>query len=72
MKDKASSLTAEDVGEFLKEIKMEDYVELFVSNGIDGETLFAFDATDLEDLGVCKKFQRTKIITKFSTFLETK
>ena len=68
--EKAGNLTAEGVGQFLKEIKLEKFVELFIENGIDGETLIAFDDKDLEDMGIEKKYERTKILKKFKNYLQ--
>ena len=68
----AKGLTAEDVGDFLRSIVLPQYVENFVSNGIDGETLLGLDDNDLKELGVEKGFQRKKILIKYKTFLENK
>lgn len=68
----AKGLTAEDVGDFLRSIGLPQYVETFVSNGIDGETLLSLDDNDLKELEVEKRFQRKKILIKYKTFLENK
>ena len=69
---KAKGLTVEDVGAFLQSIGLPQYVETFVSNGIDGETLLGLDDNDLKELEVEKGFQRKKILIKYQTFLENK
>lgn len=62
-------MTREEVGEFLKSILLEEYVELFVKNGIDGEILSGFDVEDLQELGVSKKFQCKMILRKFKSLI---
>ena len=50
---------------FLNRIKMEQYTEVFTSNGINGELLIALNDDDLEDQGINSYFHRFKIIFCF-------
>ena len=63
----ASRLTIDDVTEFLKEIKLGEYVGLFCDNDVDGELLIELTDEDLKGLGVKNSFHRRKIIRKFKT-----
>ena len=66
----ASTLTVDDISEFLKGIKLADLTELFHENDVDGSLLLQLADKDLEDLGVANGFSRRKIVTKFRAHLE--
>ena len=66
--DKVGSMSAMDVGQFLKDIKLEVYAELFIENDIDGDILKDLNEKDLEELGVKKGFERKKILKKFKNY----
>ena len=68
---KVGSISAQDVGQFLKDIKLEVYTELFIAKDIDGETLNALDEKDLEEIGVKLGYERKKILTKFKNYMQT-
>lgn len=65
----ASTLSVNDISEFLKEIELADLTELFSKNGVDGSLLIELSDDDLKDLGVAKGFIRKKIVTKFKAHL---
>jgi len=69
LEEVASTLSVNDISEFLKEIELADLTELFSKNGVDGSLLIELSDNDLKDLGVAKGFIRKKIVTKFKAHL---
>ncbi len=76
LKEKAQTLTVGDVSEYLKSpmLNLEEYVELFKSNDVDGDLLWTISEVgtaddDLKDLGVSHGFHRRKIVGKFKAYL---
>lgn len=65
----ASTLTVNDISEFLKRIKLADLTELFSEKDVDGSLLLMLEDKDLEDLGVSNGFSRRKIVSKFKAYL---
>ena len=66
----ASTLTVDDISEFLKGIKLADLTKLFHENDVDGSLLLQLADKELEALGVANCFSRRKIVTKFKAHLE--
>ena len=48
---------------------MEDLVELFIENDVDGILLLKLTDSDLNEMGVANGFHRRKILTKFETYI---
>ena len=67
----ADRLTKEDIRNFLKDIKLDNYTDLFMDNGVDGALLFSLEVSDLEDMGITNGFHRRKVLTKFTQHLRT-
>ena len=65
----ASTLTKEDIRRYLQVIKLDEYIELFLENDIDGQLLFDLTEVELKDIGIINAFHRKKIITKFRPYL---
>ena len=63
-------MTEEDVENFLHDIKLGNYAQLFKENDIDGTFLFSLEEGDLEDLGITNSFHRKKIIKKFKAYVK--
>ena len=65
----AEKLTADEVSEYLRSIKMGQYSEEFAANDIDGRLMWALKDGDLIDFGIDNGFHRRKILSKFKPFL---
>ena len=61
----ANTLMVDDIAEFLKNIRLGQYVQLFTDDDVDGRLLLKLTDDDLKDLGVDNGFHRRKIISKF-------
>ena len=65
-------MTSEDVGEYLKNINLGQYVEEFAREEVDGKMLLGVveekDKEFLESLKVKSKVHIRKIFTKFSDY----
>ena len=68
----AKSMSEDDVGMFLRQIELAEYVTLFSQNDIDGEMLIDLDQEDLKNLGISNTFHQKKIIRKFLSHLQDK
>ena len=68
-KDVASTLTKEDIGNFLHGIKLDQYIELFFENDVDGQMLIVLTEVELKDIGIANTFHQKKIIQKFGSYL---
>ena len=76
----ASKLSKEDIADYLRDKKLDHYVEAFKDNGVDGETLYGMvndrdigAANDiLQLLGVEVKGDRLKIISTYKPWLKKK
>ena len=69
----ASELSKEDIADYLRDIKLGQYVETFKDNEVDGGMMYDMDATMLEEfLGVEIKGDRFKIMAKYKQWLRTK
>ena len=68
----APELSPHDVGDFLRSIKLDKYVEEFISEGVDGKMLASIVTHTkkdvLECLGVKSALHIEKIYTNFSSF----
>eukprot|EP00117_Sycon_ciliatum_P002930 scpid215/ scgid3933/ E3 ubiquitin-protein ligase RNF213 len=60
------TMSVEDVANWLRKINMEDLVELFVKNDIDGGMLSQMDDSLLEDLQVNTVLKRRRILSELS------
>ena len=65
----ANTLTVDDIAEFLKNIKLGQYVQLFTDDDVDGRLLLQLTDDGLKDLGVDNSFHRCKIISKFEAHI---
>lgn len=68
----ASNITAEDIADYLRSLKLDIYVEAFLDHDIDGDMMIDVDHDFLESLGVDTKKDRMKIIGKFKQWLRKK
>ena len=66
---KAKMLKVHDIAEFLNEIKLGEYVQLFIDNDVDGRLLLKLTDGGLKALGVDNEFHRCKIISKFEAHI---
>ena len=70
MRKIASELTSEDIADYLRDLKLDDYIENFKEIDVDGDMMFDIDYDTLETvLGVDTKKDRVKIKTKFKQWL---
>ena len=65
-------ITAEDISDYLRSLKLDQYVEEFLENEIDGTALYDIDDDTLESMGVDTKKDRIKIKTRFKHWLRKK
>ena len=74
MSEAASELTSEDIADYLRFLKLDEYVEKFMENDVDGDMMFdGIDDDTLETvLGVDTAKDRLKIKTKFKQWLRKK
>ena len=70
----ASELTSEDIADYLRFLKLDEYIEKFMENDVDGDMMFdGIDDDTLETvLGVDTAKDRLKIKTKFKQWLRKK
>ena len=69
----AKKLTSEDIADYLRYLKLDEYIEMFMDNEVDGDMMFDIDYDTLETvLGVDTKKDRLKIKTKFKQWLREK
>ena len=64
-KDFAKSYSVRQVCNFLKEIKLSQYEQIFLDNQIDGSRLFVYNEEDLEEIGVEKTHHQILITQLF-------
>ena len=69
LKEVAKDVTEEDVRKFLSQNQLEEYIDLFSKNGIDGDLLVELGERELMDLKVTNTFHQKKIIKKFKKYL---
>lgn len=74
MSEAASELTSEDIADYLRFLKLDEYIEKFMENDVDGDMMFdGIDDDTLETvLGVDTAKDRLKIKTKFKQWLRKK
>ena len=65
-------ISKDDVGTFLRQIELAEYVTLFSENDIDGEMLIDLNQEDLKNMGISNTFHQKKIIRKFQSYLKDK
>ena len=66
-------ITPEDISEYLRSLKLDQYVDEFLENEIDGTALYDIDDDTLvESMGVDTKKDRIKIKTRFKHWLRKK
>ena len=65
----ADKITPEDISDYLRSLKLDQYVEEFLENEIDGTALYDIDNDTLESMGVDTKKDRIKIKTRFKRWL---
>lgn len=68
----AEKVTFTDVSDYLRFLKLDQYIEEFMEMEIDGVALFDIDDETLETLGVDTKKDRLKIKTRFKQWLRKK
>ena len=73
MSEAASDLTSEDIADYLRFLKLDEYIKKFQEIDVDGITMLEIDNETLEtDLGVDTAKDRVKIKTKFKWWLRKK
>ena len=65
----AGTLTQDDVADYLRYLKLDQYVETFLKNEIDGNIMFDITSEILEELGVDINVHRIKIKGSFKQWL---
>ena len=65
----ADNLTQEGVADYLRYLKLDQYVEKFLENEIDGNMMFDMTSDMLEELGVDTNAHRMKIKGSFKQWL---
>ena len=66
----AKTLSIDDIAQFLRQIKLEKYVEMFMENDVDGEMLMTLNQEDLKFIGIVNTFHQKKIIGQFQSYLK--
>ena len=66
----AKTLSVDDIAKFLRQIKLEKYVQMFVENDVDGKMLLTLNQEDLKFIGIVNTFHHKKIIGQFQSYLE--
>lgn len=70
LSEAASDLTSEDIADYLRFLKLDEYIKKFEEIDVDGITMLEIDNDTLEtDLGVDTAKDRVKIKTKFKWWL---
>ena len=62
-----------DVTKYLEYLKLDTYIKLFVSEGVDGSLLWEMchaEEDELKDLGIENGFHRRKIKKKLDEYLQ--
>ena len=74
LSEAANELTSEDIADYLRFLKLDEYIEKFMENDVDGDMMFdGIDDDTLETvLGVDTAKDRLKIKTKFKQWLRKK
>ena len=74
LSEAASELTSEDIADYLRFLKLDEYIEKFMENDVDGDMMFDGIADDTLEtvLGVDTAKDRLKIKTKFKQWLRKK
>lgn len=62
---RAAKYTKEQVAEFLKSIGLAQYVNSFLEEGVDGESMSEANDEDLDALGVQSQLDKIKIMVLF-------
>lgn len=68
----ASKLNPEDISDYLRYLKLDQYVEEFLNNEVDGDTMYDINDDILESMSVDTKKDRIKIKSKFKQWLRKK
>ena len=68
----ANKLTIEEIEEYLRYLKLDEYIEMFREIGVDGNMMFDIDYETLKELGVDTIKDRIKIKTNFKQWLRKK
>ena len=68
----AEKVTSADISDYLRSLKLDQYIEEFMEMDIDGIALFDIDDETLQTLGVDTKKDRLKIKTRFKQWLRKK
>eukprot|EP00039_Didymoeca_costata_P027244 m.17952 g.17952 ORF g.17952 m.17952 type:complete len:256 (+) comp6150_c0_seq1:337-1104(+) len=64
-RDEIKVWSTEQVISFLREAKLEQFIDVFTTNEIDGALMLVLDHEQLEnDLGIASKLTRNKVLTK--------
>ena len=63
--ERGKTMTTAEVVQWLEEIGLGEYKELFEKEGVNGSLLAELEMDDLEEMGVSKKYHRKKLLTKF-------
>ena len=75
-KEYARKMTPEDVGDYLRSIKLDQYVEAFAGEEVDGEMFLDVVEKEekdfLDSLSVESAVHKRRIFTKFSGFCSTR
>ena len=62
-------ITVENIAEYLKSLKLDQYITNFTKNDVDGNLLWHLTDDDLKDIGITKGFDRRKILNKFKPYV---
>ena len=65
----AEKITPEDISDYLRSLKLDEYIEEFFKNDIDGNLMYDIDDDILESVGVKTKKDRIKIKGRFKQWL---
>ena len=68
----ANKLTSEDIAEYLRYLKLNDYIKEFRDIGVNGNMMFDIDYDTLKELGVDTVKDRINIKTNFKQWLRKK
>ena len=60
----------QSVLDFLEQIKLDKYCDIFRESGMDGDLLLEADDNFLKELGVKSALDRNRIKTKYKTFVK--
>ena len=65
----AEKITPEDISDYLRSLKLDEYIEEFLENNVDGNLMYDIDDDTLESVGVKTKKERIKIKCRFKQWL---